>query len=216
MNRFLSFRVLASIGAVMLALAITAPRTQTQSVVTEAVTGLAATSNGFAEEFCGSGQFSQSRVTNSANSPRIPVDECSFDTAAEEFGGEEAEADGLGPVFNNNGCGTCHFTPALGGSSQVTEKRAGTFLNGVFTDHPGGSLIQDRALDPDFTEVVTDPRANVFAFRSSLTVAGDGYVEAVSNTTLQDIASAQPAAIRGQVVNVPVAEDGGNNRVGRF
>ena len=121
MQRFLSFRVLASIGVVLLALAVTAPRTQSQAGVTEATTGLAATSNGFAEEFCGSGQFRQDRVTDSPNSPRIPADECSFETAGEEFGAEEAEADGVGPVFNNNGCGTCHFTPALGGSSQVTE-----------------------------------------------------------------------------------------------
>lgn len=214
-KRFLSFRTLASIGGVMLALALTAPRTQSQAGVTEAVTGVAAMSNGFAEEFCGAGQFSQDRVANS-NSPRIPADECSFDTAAEEFDGEKTEADGLGPVFNNNGCGTCHLTPALGGSSQITEKRAGTFLNGVFTDHPGGSLIQDRGLDPDFIEVVTDPRANVFAFRSSLNIAGDGYVEALGSGTLQDIAAGQPPAIRGQVINVPVAESGGSNRVGRF
>jgi len=216
MQRFLSFRVLASIGVVMLALAVTAPRTQSQAGVTEATTGLAATSNGFAEEFCGAGQFSQARVTDSPNSPRIPADECSFQTAAEEFGAEEAEADGLGPVFNNNGCGTCHFTPAMGGSSQVTEKRVGFFNGQVFTDHTGGSLIQDRGLDPDFIETVTDPRVNVVAFRSSLNVAGDGYVEAIGNGTLQDIANGQPQAIRGQVTSVDVAERPGAKRTGRF
>jgi len=216
MKRFLSFRVLASIGVVMLALAVTAPRTQSQAGVGEAATGLTATSNGFAEEFCGGGQFGQLRVTDSQNSPRIPDDECSFDTAAEEFGAEEAEADGLGPVFNNNGCGTCHFTPALGGSSQITEKRAGFFDGRTFFDHPGGSLIQDRALDPDFTEVVTEARTNVFAFRSSLNVAGDGYVEAIGNGTLQDIMANQPAGIKGHVINVAIAERPGTTRVGRF
>jgi CxxC motif-containing protein (DUF1111 family) len=215
MKRFLSFRVLASIGAAMLGLSITAPSIQSQGPA-EADTDVVARSNGFAQEFCGSGPFRQDAVTNSPNSPRIPPDECSFAAGAEEFGGIEGEADGLGPIFNNDGCGTCHFTPALGGSSQVTEKRAGFFDGFRFLDHPGGSLIQDRSLDPAQQEVVTDPRTNVFAFRSSLNVAGDGYVEAISNTTLQNIANAQPASIRGQVVNVAVFEQPGQNRVGRF
>ena len=216
MNRFLSFRVLASLGAVMLGLAITATQTHTQAGVTDAVPGLSATSNGFAEEFCGVGPFRQAVVANSPNSPEIPPGECSFDTAAQEFGAIDTEAEGLGPIFNNSGCGTCHFTPDLGGSSQITEKRAGFFNGSTFFDHPGGSLIQDRSLDPAQQEVVTDPKTNVFAFRSSLNVAGDGFVEAISNTTLQNIANGQPISIRGQVVSVAVFEAPGSNRVGRF
>ena len=144
MQRFLSFRVLASIGVVMLALAVTAPRTQSQTGVTEAATGLAATSNGFAEEFCGTGQFRQANVASSPNSPRIPDDECSFEAAATEFGAEEAEEDGVGPVFNNNGCGTCHFTPAMGGSSQITEASASSTAR--CSPITGGSLIQDQRM----------------------------------------------------------------------
>src|SRR5262249_53869777 len=112
MKRVLSFRVLASIGVVMLALAITAPRTQSQTGISDAPTGLTATSNGFAEEFCGNGQFRQENVTNSPNSPQIPrtpteedpsVNTCSFTAAAGEFGGIEGPSDGLGPIFNNDG-----------------------------------------------------------------------------------------------------------------
>src|SRR5262245_30673705 len=119
MKRVLSFRILASIGVVMLGLAVTAPRTLSQSAVTEPRAGLTATSNGFAEEFCGNGQFRQENVTNSPNSPRIPrtpteedpsVNTCSFTAASGEFGGIEGASDGLGPIFNNDGCGTCHFT----------------------------------------------------------------------------------------------------------
>ena len=39
-------------------------------------------------------------------------------------------ADGVGPVFNGTGCGECHIAPALGGGSQIAERRAG-FFNGV-------------------------------------------------------------------------------------
>jgi len=230
MKRFLSFRMLASIGAAMLALSIATPSIQSQGPA-DAETDLVARSNGFAEEFCNQNSaFSQENVTNSPNSPQIPhemvtpdpddpttqVDQCSFAAAAAEFGAIEDEAEGLGPIFNNDGCGTCHFTPALGGSSQITEKRAGFFDGLKFFDHPGGSLIQDRSLDPAQQEVVTDPRTNVFAFRSSLNVAGDGFVEAIGNSTLQGIANGQPLAIRGQVVNVDVAEKPGTRRIGRF
>src|SRR5215510_13331438 len=148
----------------------------------------------------------------------IPADECNLATATEEFTGPEDAAAGLGPVFNAAGCGECHIAPALGGSSQIVERRAGRTVNGVFTDHPGGSLIQDRALithlqfqehtDPNFT--------NTTALRASLSLFGDGFVEAVSNNTLTDIANRQPAGQRGQIINVPVSEKPGTTRIGRF
>jgi CxxC motif-containing protein (DUF1111 family) len=47
-------------------------------------------------------------------------------------------------------------------------------------------------------------------------VAGDGFVEAIGNGTLQDIANGQPQGIRGQVTSVDVAERPGAKRTGRF
>ena len=47
---------------------------------------------------------------------------------------------------------------------------------------------------------------NVVAFRASLSIFGLGFVEALSNTTLQDIANAQPSSQRGQIISVPVLE----------
>src|SRR5262245_36286235 len=157
MKRVLSFRVLASVGVVMLALAITAPRTETQSV-TEAPTGFEVVDNGFAAEFCAN----EKGLTNvdPRLSPGTPAGECNFDTAVEEFTGPEDESAGLGPIFNMAGCGECHFSPALGGSSHISEKRAGFFSNGNFTDHSGGSLIQDRSLRIGFQETITDRTPN--------------------------------------------------------
>jgi CxxC motif-containing protein (DUF1111 family) len=86
----------------------------------------------------------------------------------------------------------------------------------VFTDHPGGSLIQDRSFRPHEQERVSPSRTNVIALRSTISVLGDGFVEAVSNTTLQNIANSQPGAQRGLVINVPVLERPGTTRVGRF
>lgn len=180
---------------------------------TEAPTGFDNLSNGFAEEFCAN----QAALTDSPNSPEIPADECNFEAAIEEFTGPETNADGLGPIFNAAGCGECHIAnPILGATSQITEKRAGRFINGVFTDHPGGSLIQDRAFNPNDQERINAAFANVIALRSTISVLGDGFVEAIGNDTLQNIANNQPFSKRGQLINVPVLEKPGTTRVGRF
>jgi CxxC motif-containing protein (DUF1111 family) len=178
----------------------------------EALTSIHADSNGFAEQFCAQ----QKSLANSPNSPMIPADECSFDDAAEEFLGPEGVSDGLGPVFNAAGCGECHMMPALGGFSQIVEKRAGIFDGLRFTDHPGGSLIHDRALDPSIQERVLSDRYNVIAFRATISTFGDGFVEAIDSNTLEDIAASQPSSVRGQVIRVPVLEKPGQTRVGRF
>jgi CxxC motif-containing protein (DUF1111 family) len=182
----------------------------------EAVTGFDGLSNGFAEEFCAN-QASLAQVT--PNSPAIPADECSFATAVEEFTGPENTAAGLGPIFNGVGCGECHSSnPGLGATNQITEKRAGFFnaQTGVFTEHAGGSLIQDRSFRPNEQERINPSTTNVIAIRNTISVLGDGFVEAINSDTLAALAAAQPAAQRGLVISVPVLERPGNNRTGRF
>ena len=143
------------------------------------------------------------------------VDAARFAAALEEFTGPEGEPDGLGPVFNAAGCGECHATPIIGGSSQVVERRAGSWNGSTFVEHPGGSLIQDRSLYPSLQERVL-PGNNVIAFRASLSILGLGFVEAIDSNTIAAIAQSQPSSIRGQLIQVPVLEAGGATRVGRF
>jgi len=144
------------------------------------------------------------------------VDAVRFAAALEEFTGPEGAADGLGPVFNGAGCAECHATPMIGGSSQVVERRAGNWNGTTFTEHPGGSLIQDRSLFPGLQERVL-PGNNVLAFRASLSILGLGFVEAIDSNTIAAIAQSQPVSIRGQLIQVPVLEAGGGaTRVGRF
>jgi CxxC motif-containing protein (DUF1111 family) len=184
----------------------------TQSIVSDAPTGFDLESNGFAEEFCAR----QAALTDSPNSPLIPGDECNFDAAAEEFTGPETIADGVGPVFNATGCGECHIAPGLGGGSQIMERRAGFFNGTSFIEHPGGSLIHDRANRLTDLETVIESRTNVFSFRGSQSLFGDGFVEAIGNSALQQIAAAQPSSMRGQMINVPVLEKPNATRIGRF
>jgi CxxC motif-containing protein (DUF1111 family) len=126
-------------------------------------------------------------------------------------------ADGLGPCYNLTSCVGCHQNPffqdATGG--QVSELRAGNFDGTSFTDHPGGSLIQDRAIDRSIQEHILSGN-NVAAFRTTLSAVGDGYVEAIDSNTLVAISNAQPAAQRGTVIQVPVLEAAGTLRVARF
>lgn len=52
--------------------------------------------------------------------------------------------------------------------------------------------------------------------RMATNVLGLGFVESIANDTLIAISNAQPAAMRGQVILVPVGEANGALRVGRF
>ena len=138
-----------------------------------------------------------------------------FDADRATFEERDGIPDGLGPVYNAQSCAECHQSPVTGGLSQVAEVRAGRFFGGVFTDHPGGSLINDRAIDPRIQEHVFDSD-NVTTLRTSLNTLGDGFVEAIDDATFNAIRAAQPPALRGSIITVPVAEAGGALRVGRF
>jgi Di-haem oxidoreductase, putative peroxidase len=195
---------------------------QAQAGPTEAPAGFDGRSNGFAEEFCAR----QDELVSSPNSPKIPADECNFEAAEEEFTGPESVADGIGPIFNAIGCAECHsanpaFDPdnfskkLIGATSEITERRAAFWDGTTYRDHPGGSLIHNRSLRPNEQEHVI-PGHNVIALRSTLSVLGDGFVEAVANDTLSAISARQPSDQRGQVISVPVSERPTMFRIGRF
>jgi len=138
-----------------------------------------------------------------------------FDSDRGTFEEREDIDEGLGPVFNAQGCAECHQSPVTGAISQITELRAGHFDGVNFIDHPGGSLINDRAVDASIQERVLGGN-EVRTFRTSLNTLGDGFVEAVDSNTLVALANAQPSNMRGQFIEVPVGEAGGQTRGGRF
>lgn len=143
------------------------------------------------------------------------VDQATHDADKEEFVGQQLLEDGLGPVYNAQSCSECHQNPIAGGISQITELRAGHFTGVNFVDHPGGSLIQSRAIDASIQERLLDGN-EVRTFRTSLNTLGDGFVECIDDETLIAIANNQPAALRGAFFLVPVLEAPGVTRVGRF
>jgi CxxC motif-containing protein (DUF1111 family) len=148
----------------------------------------------------------------------LPQDE--FDAARAEFEEREEIADGLGPVYNAQSCAECHQNPVTGAASQVTELRAGhRDIFGNFVDAPGGSLINDRAINHAIQERVAGAE-NIRTLRMSTNILGGGFVEAINSNTLVALANAQPGQsnglIAGQVISVPVLEAPGATRVGRF
>src|SRR2546428_13162291 len=147
-------------------------------------------------------------------------------------------ADGLGPLYNAQACRECHQNPASGGASQIAELRVGHLgPDGRFrnADIPiargtvvisGRTLVNDRAIcpsaafpDSEIQERVPDTET-IRTLRASLSLLGDGLVEAVADETLIEIARAQRrttrGTIRGQALYVPILEAQGETRIGRF
>jgi CxxC motif-containing protein (DUF1111 family) len=157
-----------------------------------------------------------------------PVDECvaepepptvrgngTFEENLFIFSERETIDDGLGPTYNDTGCVECHQFPDPGAFAQQMEFRAGRTVNGIFTDPPGGQLIHARATDARIMERINTGQ-NTRAFRVVLSTLGDGFVECLANSTLEDNVAAQPLAQRGTLTNVPVTEANNTLRRGRF
>ena len=130
---------------------------------------------------------------------------------------EEVEKieDGLGPTYNAQSCRECHQNVVTGGASQVAELRSGRVENGQFFESLGGTLIQSRATHPGIVEQITS-QDSIRTFRISTNTLGNGFVEAIANSTLLAIRNKQPEAMRGNAVMVPVLEAGSKARIGRF
>ena len=147
------------------------------------------------------------------------LEQADFEKARDVFEEQEDQDEGLGPLFNASSCGECHATPVAGGSSQVTELRAGHYDGLSFIDHPGGSLINDRSINAAIAEIIMSGN-EVQTARLSTSTLGLGFVEAVDDATLLDIARNQPAQsagrINGTALNVPISETRNSRRVGRF
>jgi CxxC motif-containing protein (DUF1111 family) len=155
-----------------------------------------------------------------------------------KFDEVEGVPDGLGPLYNAQSCRECHQNPTSGGASQVTELRVGhlgpdrRFVN---PDIPiargtqvisGRTLVNDRAICPNgaFPDTEIQERVpeseSVRTTRISVNLLGDGFVEALSDQMLIDLARDQCKTTHGKVcglvIYVPIVETPGQAGVGRF
>lgn len=166
------------------------------------------------------------------------TDDATHQADQSKFEEVEQLTDGLGPLYNAQSCRECHQSPVSGGASQVTEIRVGhQGPDGHFRtpDIPiahgaevitGRSLVNDRAIcpnaafhDKEIQERVPETET-IRTLRLSLNLLGDGFVEALADQTLIDLAAQQCKSshrkICGQVLEVPIVEAPGQMSVGRF
>ena len=159
------------------------------------------------------------------------VDDATFGGMQAAFEEEEGLDRGIGPLYNARACADCHQNPVTGGGSQIAEFRVGhfdrhgNFVNANIAINRGQDVIQNRSLVNDRAicpEAQERAPASEFirTFRMSLNVLGDGFVEAIDDNTLKSIAAQQPGLsrgrIRGEYIQVPIAEAPGQFRIGRF
>jgi CxxC motif-containing protein (DUF1111 family) len=140
-----------------------------------------------------------------------------FDLDKANFDSREELDDGLGPIYNAQACAECHQNPVSGATSQITELRKGRFDGFTFTDPPGGSLNNDRAINAAIQERVLGAD-NVVDLRSSLNILGDGFIEAIPDSFFTNTRNNQinQLGVGGQIINVPVLESPGTTRIARF
>ena len=151
-----------------------------------------------------------------------------FAAGLDEFEQVETVDEGLGPVFNEAACSTCHTNP-VGGTNGRVETRFGRLAaDGSFDPmtSAGGSLLQDHAIgavggDPPTHSYVAEfvpAEATITTKRITTPLFGLGLVDAVPDAALLELA-------RRQAVNTPRTAGtphmvleirSGLTRVGRF
>ena len=91
---------------------------------------------------------------------------------------------------------------------------------GVVTDNDSSNNIPDGTVIYNHPNEQAQERVpggeTVRTRRMTTNVLGLGFVEAISNTTLQNIPNGQPNGMKGELATVPIAEAPGQFRIGRF
>src|SRR2546426_3728224 len=148
----------------------------------------------------------------------------------DELAAVEAVDEGLGPVFNEASCQTCHLGPgtAVGGTTGRVETRFGrTRSDGTFDPMTefGGSLIQDHGIGPvteggafTFVGEVVPQEATVIAQRITTQLFGLGLVDAVPDDEFRQLAQLEAATSPATAGTPNMVFDiaAGRTRVGRF
>jgi CxxC motif-containing protein (DUF1111 family) len=150
-----------------------------------------------------------------------PIEFEEFRIGLDDFLEVETPEDGLGPAFNAASCAVCHSVPAIGGTSLISEVRAGRrgprgeFIS-VYED--GESLFHLFSVPSHSCQPVIPPEATIIARRVPLPVFGAGLVEAIPDETLlalEDPADRNRDGVSGRAAIVVDAATR-QRRVGRF
>jgi CxxC motif-containing protein (DUF1111 family) len=145
-----------------------------------------------------------------------PDQQAAFDDGKDAFQEVERPRDGLGPIFNGTSCAQCHFNPAVGGDSDITETRFGTTDKNKFDalGDLGGSLIQKFGIGQygtcNFEGEKVPSSATIKAERKTTPLFGLGLVDAVPDSTFHQLAN------KSGKVNLVLDPVSGGRKVGKF
>ena len=128
--------------------------------------------------------------------PGLTDDELArFEEGEEIFEGTFTAEQGLGPLFNAEGCATCHSEPVDGGAGSILELHVSTVGDEGICDalfDLGGPVIQQRATPAlEAHGITTEPvpdEATGRAQRSTPDVFGFGLLDAVPDATILALA----------------------------
>ena len=141
-----------------------------------------------------------------------------FDAGMAAFQRVFTEPEGLGPIFNQNSCSSCHGNP-LGGPGTVRVTRAGSEDKFGFDplEEFGGSLFQQETISEDCREVIP-PEATIVIRRITNGMLGYGLIEAIPDADIEFYQLNPPSPeVSGRVHWVESFEDPpGTLRAGRF
>jgi CxxC motif-containing protein (DUF1111 family) len=143
-----------------------------------------------------------------------------FDQGRVQFNRTFVVSDGLGPTLNQDGCGSCHNVP-IGGSGNIKVTRFGILDFDTFAfdglEELGGSLLQANTIAIGCEEVIPVPPTNFAAERVTNSTLGFGLVENIPDEDILDLELNPPdPTVSGRVHVVPVLENPGQTKVGRF
>jgi CxxC motif-containing protein (DUF1111 family) len=150
------------------------------------------------------------------------VQRARFDDGKVVFDTQLTAAQGLGPIFNNQSCRSCHLGPLSGGSSSIFVTRFGVAASGGNPFDPlpnlGGSLLQAFSINSPTCDEVVPSQANVVIHRITPPTFGFGLVEAVLDGDILYNEAFPPPGVSGRVHWVQALEDppGSPARAGRF
>ncbi|HEX6811373.1 MAG TPA: di-heme oxidoredictase family protein [Planctomycetota bacterium] len=142
-----------------------------------------------------------------------------FQAGRVDFSRQFSVPEGLGPIFNQSACSSCHNNP-VGGPGSIEVFRFGFYDPKTGFDPMtslGGTLLQAQTINVLCQEVIP-PAANVTANRVTPSTLGIGLIEAIADADIAYHATNPPSAqVSGRVHMVtPLETPTGPQRVGRF
>ena len=144
--------------------------------------------------------------------PRVAVQ--LFAAGLAQFETHETPSSGLGPVFNEDSCSTCHSRPVTGGSSETVVIRFARLGKDGFDvlAERGGPVVQGRGVVTDACAVageVVPSEATIVAHRETPPLYGLGLIDTIPDGQILRLAdpddrdgdgiSGRPNLVRGRV-----------------